>query len=96
MNSILSTLENFLQLSEAISRAVEAQQWEELAPLGAQRQAILGKLPENIEHHLSPDEVAHAQHLIARCQQLDETTCARVKERQEDLLILLRGFKTVN
>lgn len=96
MSRALATLESFLSLTESIHRAVEAQEWDDLAHLGEERGQVLAALPPDLETHLSPSEYPRAQSIMTRCQLLDDETCARVKDRQDLLRILLREPHTVN
>lgn len=96
MSQALLALESFLSLTETISRAVEAQEWDDLERLGEERAQVLATLPDDLEAHLSPTEYPRAQTIMTRCQQLDDETCARVNERQKLLRVLLREPQSVN
>jgi len=96
MSRALTALERFLSLTEEISRAAEAQEWDDLARLGEERGLVLADLPADLEAHLSSTEYQRARTIMERCKQLDDDTCARVEDRQKLLRVLLREPQAVN
>ena len=96
MSRALLALESFLALSEAMAKAAEDQEWEDLVRVGEERGTLLDSLPENFAVHLPPPEQTHARSMIERCQQLDAQTCALVEERKKSIGTLLRGLSPLH
>jgi hypothetical protein len=90
MSAALHALENFLALTEAMAGAAEAQEWEELARLGTERDALAKGLIANPAAGWPVAEQASARALIERCQQLDSRILSLAEERQKALRVLLR------
>jgi len=90
MSAALHALENFLALTEAMAGAAEAQEWEDLARVGAERDTLAKALLANPAAGWPAAEQATAKALIERCQQLDSRILSLAEERQKALRVLLR------
>ena len=90
MSQALLALEDFLALSEAMAKAAETQEWEDLARLGEKRNLLSDQLPTSLAASLLLPELARGRTIIERCQQLDAQTRSLANEQQKALRILLR------
>ena len=90
MSLMLLTLESFQSLTEAMASAAEAQEWEDISRIGAERTALSVTLPFNLAAKLPPSELALGRMILKRCQHLDAQTQSIVEERQKALRVLLR------
>lgn len=96
MNPALDSLEVFLRLSEEMSEAAIAQDWDKLTEKGNARHALLDALPANIEAALRPEDQKRAGAIMEECQRLDAQTCACVEECQKAMRVLLRENQSIN
>ena len=90
MSLALSLLESFLDISEAMSKAAETQEWDELVRLGEERNLLADQFPTSLAANLLVPEQARGRTIIERCQQLDTQTRSLVNDQQKALGILLR------
>ena len=90
MSHALSSLEAFADISESMTKAADAQEWEQVVLLGQERDRLLKTLPENLAPHLLPAERPLARKLLENCRQLDAQTAALLGERHNELRVLLR------
>ena len=90
MSAALHALENFVALTEAMAGAAEAQEWEDLVRIGAERDTIAKDLFANRAAGWPAGEQAAARALLERCQQLDIQILTLTEERQKALRVLLR------
>ena len=90
MSRALLVLERFQTLSEAMTEAAKAHEWDDLARLSDERRACSETLPANLAASLPAAEQAQGRKIIERCQQLDAQVRLLVEERQKALRILLR------
>jgi len=90
MSRALVALEAFLILSEAMAKAAETQEWDDIARLGEERNLLSDQFPTALFASLLPPEQARGRMIIERSQQLDTQTRSLVDERQKALRILLR------
>ena len=83
-------LERYLELSNAMFGAGEAQEWDDLVRIGAERDTIFASFDANLAAQLPPSEQAPARKSIERCLLLDAQIRSLAEQRQKDLRILLR------
>lgn len=96
MSLVLLTLESFQSLTEAMASAAEAQEWEDLARISAERTALSDTLPLDLAAKLPPSELALGRVILKRCQHLNEKTRSLVEERQNAVRVLLRKPKPLS
>ena len=90
MSKALLDLKKLLSLTEAMARAAEDQDWEELTRIGNERSLLTTTLPANLSAKLTSSEHVQGREILERCQSLDNQTYAQIGERQHALRILLR------
>ncbi len=90
MSQALLGLEKFQALSEAMASAAEAQEWDDLLRIGAERDALSKNLPADLAARLPVAEQSSARRIIEHCQQLDVQVQTLTEERQKALRVLLR------
>ena len=90
MSLALTKLESLLTLSEAMHSSATDQDWDALAQIGEQQNALREQLPGDLGVRLSPLEQARGRAILERCQQLDGQIRTLVEERQKALRVLLR------
>lgn len=92
MSRTLLALEKFLTLTETMSSAAKAQEWDALARMGEERSTLLQSLPTDLGANLSTTEQVLARTIVERCKRLDAQTCSLAEERQKAIGSLLRGL----
>jgi hypothetical protein len=91
MSRKLTALERYLSLSEAMLGAAQAQEWEDLVRISAERDTLAQASFASPAADWPAAEQASARTLLERCQHLDAQIRSLTEARHKELRVFLHA-----